>query len=144
MIKCFKDIFRKDAGILRQRIYRAKFKEGVFYIMGKEASIREVLESWETLSEDTLQNVQAVLDYYGFSYERKRELVCRHEDFAKLARNPNAKELLRHAGLGINGEFSIATTHGKNRKSGMVLRVYLKHIIKAVKLLELIRSGRKE
>lgn len=112
--------------------------------MGKEEAVRDVLESWEKLSEDTLQNVQAVLDYYGFTYERKRELVCRHEDFTELAKKPNAKELLRRVGLGINGEFSIATTHGRNRKSGMVLRVYLKHIIKAITLLELIRSGRKE
>ena len=56
-----------------------------------------------------------------------------------LARNPLAKGLLMRVGLGINGEFSVAVGHGQGKKSGMVLRVYLNHILKAIELLELIR-----
>ena len=110
--------------------------------MSKEEKIRKIIESWKGsngLKEDTWQNVQRVLDFYGFTYERKREWVCRHEEFTKFAQNPLAKDLLMHVGLGINGEFSIAVTHGTNRKAGMVLRCYLKHILKAIDLLETIR-----
>ena len=113
-------------------------------INGKAMS---VLESWKAprrLKEDTWQNVQRVLDFYGFTYERKREWVCRHEEFTKLAQNPRAKDLLMHVGLGINGEFSIAVTHGTKRKAGMVLRCYLKHILKAIDLLETIRREKEQ
>ena len=114
--------------------------------MSKEEKLNEIIESWKEprrLREDTWHNVQLVLDYYGFTYERKKEWVCKHDEFIKLAQNPRAKELLMMVGLGLNGEFSIAVTHGQNRKSGMVIRVYLNHILKAIELLEIIR-GEKE
>ena len=110
--------------------------------MSQDDKIREIVESWKAprrLKEDTWANVQLVLDYYGFTYERKKEWVCRHDEFTKLAHNPLAKGLLMRVGLGINGEFSVAVGHGQGKKSGMVLRVYLNHILQAIELLELIR-----
>ena len=52
--------------------------------MSKNERIQKILDSWrgaQRLKEDTWQNVQLVLDYYGFIYERKKEWVCRHEKF---------------------------------------------------------------
>lgn len=115
--------------------------------MGKEDKARDILNSWRAprrLKEDSWQNVQIVLDHYGFTYERKKEWVCRHDEFAKLAQNPLARGLLMRVGLGINGEFSIAVTHGANRKAGMVLRCYLNNILKAIDFLELIRRGKEQ
>lgn len=112
--------------------------------MGKDERIQKILESWrgsQRLKEDTWQNVQLVLDYYGFTCERKKEWVCRHDEFTKLAQNPRAKAILQNAGLGALGEFAIAVTHGTNRKAGMVIQRYLKIILKAIELLEVIQRG---
>ena len=115
--------------------------------MSKESRIKEILDSWKAprrLKEDTWQNVKLVLDYYGFKYERKSEWVCSHDKFLELAQNPLARSLLMSVGLGIRGEFSIAVTHGTNRKAGMVLRCYLNHILKAIELLEIIRGEKRQ
>ena len=115
--------------------------------MSQDERIQKVLDSWrgsQRLKEDTWQNVQRVLDYYGFTYERKKEWVCRHDDLTELAKNPRAKGIIQSAGLGCLGDFAIAVTHGTNRKAGMVIQRYLKIILKAIDLLEIIRRGREK
>ena len=114
--------------------------------MGKDEKIREIVGSWKAprrLKEDTWSNVQLVLDYYGFTYEKKSEWVCSHEEFMELARNPRAKGLLRNYKLGVRGDFSLSVTHGSKTKAEMVKRCYLNDILKYIELLEFIR-GRKE
>ena len=114
--------------------------------MGKDEKIQKIMDSWrgsQKLKEDTWQNVQLVLNYYGFEYERKKEWVCRHEKFSELAKNPRAKDLLKNVGLGVLGEFSIAVTHGTNRKSGMVIQRYLKMILNAIDFLEFLQKKEK-
>ena len=79
--------------------------------MGKDERIQKIIESWrgpQRLQEDTWQNVTLVLDYYGFTYERKKEWVCNHEKFSKLAENPRSKDLLKSVGLGSMGDFAVA------------------------------------
>ena len=113
--------------------------------MGKDERIQKILDSWrgaQRLKEDTWANVQLVLEYYGFTFERKSEWVCTHSEFMELARNPRAKDLLRSYKLGVRGDFSLAVTHGSNTKAGMVKRCYLNDILKYIELLEFIR-GRK-
>lgn len=113
--------------------------------MGKDERIQKILDSWrgpQRLKEDTWANVQLVLDYYGFTCERKKEWVCHHEEFSNLAQNPQAKEILQKAGLGALGEFSIAITHGTSRKAGMVIQRYLRILLKAIELLEVIQRGK--
>ena len=115
--------------------------------MSKDEKIQKILESWrraQRLKEDTWQNVQLVLDYYGFTYERKKEWVCRHEKFTELAKNPRAKDLLKTVGLGALGDFAIAVTHGSNRKSGMVIQRYLKIILNAIEFLEFLQVKEKK
>ena len=115
--------------------------------MSKDERIQKIIDSWrgsQRLKEDTWQNVQLVLDYYGFTYERKKELVCQHEKFSELANNPRAKELLSHLGLGTYGDFSLAITHGSKRKSGMVLRCYLNDILRYINFLEFLQRKEKE
>ncbi|MBR0234546.1 MAG: hypothetical protein IJQ99_08570 [Synergistaceae bacterium] len=115
--------------------------------MGKDERIQKILDSWrgsQRLKEDTWQNVLLVLDYYGFKCERKKEWVCRHEDFSELAKDHNAKDLLRRVGLGVSGDFSIAVTHGSNRKAGMVIQRYLKIILNAIEFLEFLRGKEKK
>ena len=90
-----------------------------------------------------MQNVQLVLDYYGFTYERKKEWVCCHEKFSEFAKNPRAKDLLKSVGLGALGDFAVAVTHSSNRKSGMVIQRYLKIILKAVEFLEFLQGKEK-
>lgn len=117
-------------------------KERLLTRMGKDERIQKILESWrgsQRLKEDTWSNVQLVFDYYGFTYERKSDWVCSHAEFAELAKNPNARELLQMVGLSATGNFTVAVTHGTSRKSGMVLRCYLNNILKAIELLEVIR-----
>ena len=80
-----------------------------------------------------------MLGYYGFTYKQKKEWVCRHYEFIKLARNQLAKGLLMSVGLGISGKFYAAAEHGQDGISGIVLHVYLNHILKDIELLELIR-----
>ena len=113
--------------------------------MGRDERIQKILDSWrgsQRLKEETWQNVQLVLDYYGFTYERKKEWVCHHEEFTKLAQDPRAKEIIKASGLGALGDFAIAVTHGTNRKAGMVIQRYLKNILKAIELLEIIQRGK--
>ena len=110
--------------------------------MGKDERIQKILDSWrgsQRLKEDTWQNVELVLNYYGFTYEKKSDWVCSHSEFVELIKNPRAKELLQMVGLSASGNFTIAVTHGTGRKSGMVIRCYLNNILKAVELLEVIR-----
>ena len=114
--------------------------------MGKDERIKKILASWrgpQRLKEDTWQNVQLVLDYYGFRYEKKADWVCFHDEFTKLARNPDAKEILQRAGLSVSVNFTIAVSHGAQRKSGVVIRCYLNHVLKAVELLEIVQRGKK-
>ena len=109
--------------------------------------IQRILASWrgpQRLKEDTWQNVQLVLNYYGFTYEKKSEWVCSHPEFIELAKNPRAKEFLRSYRLGVRGDFSLAVTHGSKRKAGMVIRCYLNDILKYIELLEFIWGRKKE
>ena len=109
--------------------------------MGKEEKIQEILDSWKgegRLSEDSWVNVSLVLEHYGFSCERKTEWVCTHPKLTELARNPDSRELLQYAKLGPSGQFSIAETHGRRKKSGMVLRCYLNIILHTIELLDII------
>ena len=111
--------------------------------MSQDERIQKIIDSWcgsQRLKEDTWQNVRLVLDYYGFTYEKKSEWVCSHPEFVNLARNPRAKELLRACRLGVRGDFSIAVTHGAKRKAGMVIRCYLNDILRYIDLLEFIRE----
>ena len=113
--------------------------------MGAEERIQRILNSWrgvQRLKEDSWQNVQFVLNHYGFSYERKTEWVCQHPQFLELAKNPRARELLNRVGLGLRGEFVIAVTHGAGKKADRVLRCYLNNILKAIELLEIITKER--
>ena len=115
--------------------------------MSKNDKIEAIIASWEAprrLQEDTWSNMQLVLDYYGFNYEKKSEWICSHDEFIKLAKNPSAKELLHSCKLGVRGDFSISVTHGSKTKAGIVKRCYLNDILKYIKLLELILRGRKE
>ena len=115
--------------------------------MSRDERIQKILDSWHPprrLKEDTWQNVQLVLDYYGFTCIRKREWVCSHELFAKLAKKPNAGKLLKSANIGPLGDFAIAVTHGSNRKSGMVVKRYLDLILGAIEFLEFLRRKEDE
>lgn len=110
--------------------------------MGKDERIQRIVESWQgpnRIQEDTWENVKLVLDHYGFTYERKKEWVCTHEEFVRLARNPRAKDLLRSVKLGTKGEFEFAITHGARRKAGMILRCYLNDILRYIDLLNFIQ-----
>ena len=114
--------------------------------MSKNERIQKILDSWrgaQRLKEDTWQNVQLVLGYYGFFYEKKSDWVCSHDEFIKLTENPHSKEFFQLVGLGADGDFSIAVTHGARRKSGMVIRCYLNDILKFIDLLETIRGRKK-
>ncbi len=115
--------------------------------MGKDERIQKIIESWrgpQRLQEDTWQNVTLVLDYYGFTYERKKEWVCNHEKFSKLAQNPRSKDLLKSVGLGPKGDFAVAITHSENRKSGIVIQRYLKNILKAIDFLKFLEGKEKK
>ena len=116
-------------------------------MLGAEERIQRILDSWRganRLKEDSWQNVQLVLDHYGFSYERKTEWVCSHPQLIDLAKLPEAREILSRVGLGLRGEFVVAVTHGSNKKSGRVIRCYLNNILKAIELLEIIKKGREK
>lgn len=113
--------------------------------MSAEERIQKILDTWrghQRLKEDSWQNVQLVLNHYGFSYERKTEWVCTHPQLFELAKNPRARDLLNRVGLGLRGEFVIAVTHGAGKKTDRVLRCYLNNVLKAVELLEVITKGR--
>ena len=115
--------------------------------MGKDERIQKIIDSWQgsnRLKEDTLQNVLLVLEHYGFTCERKKEWVCRHEKFSEIAKNPRAKDLLKRVSLGALGDFSIAVTHGSNRKSGMVIQRYLKIILNVIEFLEFLQGKEKK
>ena len=120
-------------------MYNFYEKEKLF--LGKDEKIQKIINSWQgsqRLKEDTWQNVQLVLDYYGFTYERKKEWVCHHEKFSELAKNPLAKDLLNRVGLGTHGEFSLAVTHGSKKKSGMVLHYYPSDILRYIDFLKFL------
>jgi len=91
-----------------------------------------------------VQNVTLVLDYYGFTYERKKEWVCNHEKFSELAQNPRSKDLLKSVGLGPKGDFSLAVTHGSHKKSGMISRYYLNDILRYIDFLKFLEGKEKK
>ena len=112
--------------------------------MSKEEKIQKILDSWEgsnRLKTDSWNNVRAVLAYHGFSYEKKSHWVCRHPALLSIAKDGRFKDLLHQAGLGPLGEFSVAVTHGKDKNTGMVLRVYLNNILKAIELVEILLAN---
>jgi len=115
--------------------------------LGKEERILKIIESWQgsqRLKEDTWQNVQLVLDFYGFTYERKKEWVCHHEKFSEFAKNPKSKDVLSIVGLDAHGDFSLAVTHGSKRKSGMVLRYYLNDVLRYIDFLKFLQGKEKK
>ncbi len=112
--------------------------------MSKEKKVQQILESWKgsgRLNADSWENVQQVLDFYGFIYQMKKHWVCQHPSFIKLAKSPDAaaramfEAEAKFAGLSNDMEFSIAVRHGKDAKTD-VQRPYLDILLKAVSLLE--------
>ncbi|GHS85531.1 hypothetical protein AGMMS49957_01750 [Synergistales bacterium] len=113
--------------------------------MGKEEKIQKILDSWQgenRLKTDSWDNVRSVLDYYGFTYEKKTDWVCSHPELRALAIRHGSRDILQAAKLNPLGQLTVAVQHGKNTKTGMVLRCYLNYILKSVRLLRLIRESK--
>ena len=66
---------------------------------------------------------------------KKSDWICSHAEFVNLAHNTYAKAILQSTGISISGTFTIAVTHGSQRKSGVVIRCYLNNILKAIEQL---------